>query len=117
MPPSTATITDEQLLAITQDSQEFADLKMPDKLRFFTLQNAALRSQNSKLTESMPDSDGLRITDKGVLSLSVPNSWPASYYRDQWAFIINKIEAIKRVLDKDASGARKIVNKPPKEKK
>lgn len=109
MPP-TVTITDEQLLAITQDSQDFADLKMPDKIRWFQVQNAVLRSSVTKLMESMPDADGLRITDKGCLSLSLPNSWPVSLYRNQWEVVVKAIPAIQRRLANDA----KIINKPPK---
>ena len=112
------TITDEQLAAIeSQQSQEFAELAVADKMRWFMLQNQRLQQQNQKLTEALPDADGLRVTEKGVLSLSVPNSWPASYYRDQWTFILAKVPAIQRMLDKDAAGERKIINKPPKEKK
>lgn len=113
--PSTPTVTDETLLGIAQDSQEFAELTMADKLRFFQLQAASLRAQNQKLTEALPDADGLRLTDKGCLSFAMAGSWPATYYRDQWLKIIAVVKsgAVERFLAKEP----KIVNKPPKEKK
>lgn len=115
--PSKPPMTDEQLLAITDDqSQPFADLAMAEKIRWYRLENQRLAHKNKELTAKAADSDGLRITEKGVLSLSVPNSWPASYYRDQWEYILSKVAAIQAKLEQDAAGEGKIINKPPKEK-
>lgn len=71
--PAGPTVTDEALLAITdQTSQEFADLAMGDKLRWFQLQNANLRSKAETL-ERKQKGYGLRVSiADGVLTVQIP---------------------------------------------
>lgn len=108
-------LTDEQLLAIEQTSQEFADLSMADKLRFYQVQNSALRKANTELAASTFDKDGLKVGNSGTLSLQIPSSYPVSLYRDQWPTVIAAVKS--GAIERKLAAEPKIINRPPKAKK
>ena len=66
-------VTDEQLLAITaSNSQEFADLAIADKLRWYQLDNQRLHQAKETL-EKKQKGYGLHVSIKdGVMTVTIP---------------------------------------------
>jgi hypothetical protein len=72
-----STVTDEMLMSITSSSsQEFADLAMPDKLRWFQLDNQRLQAQKMALEKKQKGYGLSASIENGMLTVILPVNDP-----------------------------------------
>ncbi len=68
------------------------------QLREFALE---MQKQNSALTKASERPLGIKISDKGCVSVYGLGRWPVSLYKDQWRRLIPYIPHVERFLNEN----------------
>jgi hypothetical protein len=69
---------------------------MKDELERLRAENAALKEQNNGRFK-------LKVSDKGGVSLYGLGRFPVTLYREQWNFLLEHVDDIKKFLSENAS--------------
>jgi hypothetical protein len=64
---------------------------------------AELQARIAQLEAAAKSKIKLKVTDKGGVSLYGIGKWPATYYVDQWAVIIENVDQLKSFIADNAN--------------
>ena len=64
---------------------------------------ARLRKENEELKEKAAKKTGLKVSQKGAVSLYGMRRFPITFYKSEWLEILNKADEIKAFIKKHDS--------------